>query len=70
VGESIGDATTKLQGNEYQLEVNTEPDMSCSGGAVSRQSKTGERNQHSTVTLNYCAAPETSETGSPDDGDE
>jgi beta-lactam-binding protein with PASTA domain len=55
VGQSIGAATNALVG--LQLEVKTVSDLTCSGGAVSAQSVTGDAPQQSSVSLTYCAKP-------------
>jgi serine/threonine-protein kinase len=54
-GKPLGEAQAQLRGKAFQLDVDSTPDYTCAGGAVSKQSKTGLVNQHSDLTLTYCA---------------
>ncbi len=56
VGQTIGAATTLLQGPTVRAVVVTKSDMSCAGGLVSSQSIKGDSPQGSTVTITYCGA--------------
>jgi serine/threonine protein kinase len=63
VDEKIGTATKMLRGADYRLDVTQLTDMSCSTGLVTEQSIVGVEEQHSEITLTYCAAqPEPGET--------
>ena len=58
-GQSLDDATTLLTGDDLDLDVQPQPDYNCQAenpSTVSNQSEPpGEVDQHSTITLTYCA---------------
>ena len=56
--QPIADAVSLLRGSTYRLEVTQVPDMTCTGGLVSEQSKRDTQKQHAEITLTFCAGSE------------
>ena len=57
VGKDVGEATSTLSGSEVGMTVKAEGDLGCSGGKVTSQNLKGIQDQHTKVTIRYCAAP-------------
>ena len=55
VGKPITEARSLLAGGTLQLTVRIEPDSTCSGEKVTSQSKKGDVEQGTVITLRYCA---------------